>query len=142
MSGFGIIDIHFPIQMVMAHQDHDQNEPFSSRNNIDVVFTVQEGKAKPFKYVASVTVRSENQDEEPSAQGVNVPYRIAFQCVVKLEYDGERKKNTKALEKSARTTSIQVAIGAIRERMASLTARAPWGVISLGILEDDIIRRN
>jgi hypothetical protein len=93
----------------------------SPENTINVM----RDPSNPRQFIA--TMRSIiNKEESPAS-----PYSIDMECVAQLETDG-----TLSVEEEVRGVTINahsVCYGAIREAVAWLTARQPFGPVALGL---------
>lgn len=109
--------LHYPIQEVRANPLYDpQGAMNGSLSSLDIKQFKIEGRDDAIS--VEVTVSS---DEENS---VNHPYSYRLQgfCIITT---GEAIKEDES--PAFITTAITIMIGAIREHLASMTSRGPWG---------------
>lgn len=118
-------EYYFPIQEVVANPSFSRSgNRNGSKLRSNLTITRQNGAAG--KWLVELVI---DVDQDASE---NPPYFFRIQAfgVFALE-EGEQE----ALAQSAMATlGAQILVGAIRERLASLTARAPWGQFFLGIV--------
>ncbi len=112
----------FPHQEVRANPAHDLNgSRLGSRLSSSFNIVAIEGRPDAVGVEASIAL-DESQSENP-------PYFFTISAFGILTTDLEM---TDQLRAQAAGLGINLLIGAMRERLATLTARAPWGVFVFG----------
>jgi preprotein translocase subunit SecB len=115
----------FPYQEVRANPEHDANENWSGtkvKANVNC-FPVDEGVNT---FAVELVVSSDDESSE------NPPYFFNIQVFGYLVVESEIELAT--AQRIAEATGTTVLVGAIREHLASLTARGPWGTFLLPVL--------
>lgn len=128
-------DLFFPVQHVAALPNH---EPGGERAGTDFQLSheierVENDEGKEF---LAVKVRVKNNSEK----SVNAPYDFDVEAYAVLHIDnwtGNVKER-----RVAETVGLQIVVGAIRERLADLTSRAPWGRFLLNAMAVKAIVKN
>lgn len=125
----------FPVQEVRAIPEHNIEE---TRAGSEILIThhVEELSDRNNAFGVFVTLRL---DEEKSK---NPPYFFELSAYGIFTIDEESEIPTEASRGMLEFSAIQILIGAIRERLASLTSRAPWGTFTLGIVPIAITPKN
>lgn len=115
----------FTRQEVLANPEHQQTgKKDGSAIQSDVnVFAVDE---RPGAYGVEVTLRL---DEDASE---NAPYSFCIQAFAVFVQSAELPPD-QALQLAA-STGLNMLIGAMRERLADLTGRGPWGAFMLNLV--------
>ncbi|MDG4595768.1 MAG: hypothetical protein P9F75_08745 [Candidatus Contendobacter sp.] len=112
----------FPHQEVRANPAHDPN---GVRPHVHLSPSFQivaiEGRPEAVGVEASIAV-DESQSENP-------PYFFTISAFAALSTSLEMTDQSRA---QAAGVGINLLVGAIRERLATLTSRAPWGTFMLG----------
>ena len=117
-SSLQLEELFFPLQEVQANPAHNQQ---GERAGTQLHFTQQVAKieGQPSKYALSVTVRSDNENSK------NAPYTFVIEGYAVISVHGKLDAATEPA--LVLTTTFPIVVGAIRERLAELTSRAPWG---------------
>jgi preprotein translocase subunit SecB len=108
----------FPVQEVRSNQNHDPN---GERAGTQLEFgqSLQKLEDQPGRYVLAVSVKSNNETSK------NPPYQFNIEAHAILNVKGAADQ---AAEQALITANgFPMIMGAIRERLAQMTARAPWG---------------
>lgn len=111
-------DLLFPLQEVRSNQGHD---PAGDRAGTQLEFgqQLQRMEDQPGRYVLMVSVKTNNETSK------NAPYQFAIEAYAVLNV---KDAGDLAAEQALITANgFPMIMGAIRERIAHLTARAPWG---------------
>ena len=111
-------ELLFPLQEVRSNQGHS---PAGDRAGTQLEFgqQLQKMEDQPGRYVLMV---SENTNNETSK---NPPYQFAIEAYAVLNVTGAADQ---AAEQALITANgFPMIMGAIRERLAQMTSRAPWG---------------
>lgn len=120
-------NLFFPHQEVRANNGHQAQ---GSRDGSQVTFEhgMEKIAGRENAFGLQLVVRL---DEEKS---VNPPYffTIAAYGVFAVNPDNELSEDK--IQELLMSTGMPVLVGAVRERLADLTARAPWGVFNLNIV--------
>lgn len=109
------------VQAIPGHEPPEDGIVLSPENSI----TVNQEPDKPHHFLASMTTII-NKEKLTSS-----PYFIEIECIASLETNG-----TLSAEEELRGVYINahsVCYGAIRETVAWLTARQPYGPLALGL---------
>jgi len=120
------LDIYFfPVQEVNANPTHNPSDTTETVPKIDHRNGLIDGNENAMWVEVSIKT-----DEEES---VNPSYFFSVLCFVSMRLirneDGSLDEQYKHF---STTSAIQLAIGAIREHLAAMTARGPWGPLMLG----------
>ncbi len=125
----------FPIVELRTNSKHDQQGNLSG-TQLQYGHQVQKVDNAPGKYALILSVRSDND------KSVNPPYDFAIDAyaifIVQGGSDGADANSLFVLH-----NGLSVVMGAIRERLAELTSRAPWGrflINAVGLPEAIAIR--
>lgn len=113
-------NIQFIEQSVIALPSHDPNGDIAG-TAVDVDFAMREDEETSGRYLASLRVSA---DIEESG---NPPYDFTMHAMV----SGQPQEDDLDLFRKA---VFQMLVGATRERLASLTSRAPWDDFHLGLM--------
>jgi hypothetical protein len=111
-------ELLFPLQEVRSNQSHD---PAGDRAGTQLEFgqQLQKMEDQPGRYVLMVSVKTNNETSK------NPPYQFAIEAYAVLNVTGAADA---AAEQAVITANgFPMIMGAIRERIANLTSRAPWG---------------
>lgn len=111
-------ELLFPLQEVRSNQGHD---PAGDRAGTQLEFgqQLQKMEDQPGRYVLMVSVKTNNETSK------NPPYQFAIEAYAVLNVTGAADQ---AAEQAVITSNgFPMIMGAIRERIAHLTSRAPWG---------------
>lgn len=114
-----IEEIFFPVQEVRSLNEHSAQ---GERAGTQLKFgrQVQKLEKQPGKYALALSVAS---DDEASR---NPPYRFLIEINAIVTIGGTPLEG-EAAEKFIVDTGIPILMGSVRERLADITARAPWG---------------
>lgn len=123
----GINHYFFPEVVVRANQSYD---PAGNRRgtNVDLDHKLEPIPNEQGKFGLSVTVASKDEDSE------NQPYYFKIQVygILEIVDKGKDDEEQKAI---VVTLGLPILIGAIREQLASVTSRGPWGNFLLGVIQ-------
>ena len=111
-------ELLFPLQEVRSNQNHDVN---GDRAGTQLEFgqQLQKMEDQPGRYVLMVSVKTNNETSK------NPPYQFAIEAYAVLNVTGAADQ---AAEQTVITANgFPMIMGAIRERIAHLASRAPWG---------------
>jgi len=111
-------ELLFPLQEVRSNQSHD---PAGDRAGTQLDFgqQLQKMEDQPGRYILMVSVKTNNETSK------NPPYQFAIEAYAVLNVTGAADQ---AAEQAVITSNgFPMIMGAIRERIAHLTSRAPWG---------------
>ena len=111
-------ELLFPLQEVRSNQGHD---PAGDRAGTQLDFgqQLQKMEDQPGRYILMVSVKTNNETSK------NPPYQFAIEAYAVLNVTGATDQ---AAEQAVITANgFPMIMGAIRERIAHLTSRAPWG---------------
>jgi hypothetical protein len=111
-------ELLFPLQEVRSNQSHD---PAGDRAGTQLDFgqQLQKMEDQPGRYVLMVSVKTNNETSK------NAPYQFSIEAYAVLNVKGAADA---AAEQAVITANgFPMIMGAIRERIAQLTSRAPWG---------------
>ncbi|MEI2782305.1 MAG: hypothetical protein V9H25_14010 [Candidatus Competibacter sp.] len=112
----------FPHQEVRANLSHDPNgNRLGSQFTPSFSLVAIEGRTNAVGVEASVSLDEDKSD--------NPPYFFTISAFGILTTDLE---TTDDMRTQAASFGINVLFGALRERLATLTSRAPWGTFVLG----------
>lgn len=114
-----IEDVMYPTLEVRTNNEHT---PQGERAGTLLKFgrEVRKLDNRPGKYALMVSVSSDNE------QSRNPPYRFAVDVYAVVSIGGEPLEG-EAAEKFIADNGLPLLMGAVRERLAEATARAPWG---------------
>lgn len=114
-----IEEIFFPVQEVRSLNDHS---PQGERAGTQLKFgrQVQALDKQPGKYALALSVAS---DDEASR---NPPYRFIIEANAIVTIGGTPLEG-EAAAKFIMDNGIHILMGMVRERLADITARSPWG---------------
>lgn len=113
--------LFFTEQSVKANPAHDRNVGIQIHNNL--AHTIHELSDDVNKLQFNVTVEL---NEEASS---NSPYSFKITSFLVLEYGFDSEDEKSDAKKLASMNGVQMCISSIREHLATLTARGPWGPI-------------
>jgi preprotein translocase subunit SecB len=111
-------ELLFPLQEVRSNQGHS---PAGDRAGTQLEFgqQLQKMEDQPGRYVLMVSVKTNNETSK------NAPYQFGIEAYAVLNVTGAADE---AAEQAMITANgFPMIMGAIRERLAQLTSRAPWG---------------
>ncbi len=118
-SSLQLDELFFPLQDVRANPLHDQQ---GDRTGTVINFAqqVQKIEGQPGRYAVSLAVNSDNENSK------NPPYTFSIEAyaVITLRDAIVDAATEPAVVLAA---GMPVLVGALRERVAELTSRAPWG---------------
>lgn len=111
-------ELLFPLQEVRSNQTHDPN---GDRAGTQLEFGQQLQKldGAPGRYALMVSVQTNN------ATSKNPPYTFKIEAYAILVVAGAADEA--AEQKMVTSNGFPIVMGAIRERIAHLTGRSPWG---------------
>lgn len=123
----------FTKQEVRANPTHDQSKnKLGSVVNHHCASTVVEGRPNTLAVECSIML-----DE---AQSDNPPYFFSITAFGVFTLENEKEFSDDRAKQMATAFGLQVLIGAIREQIAALTSRGPWGVFLLNIFTVNVER--
>jgi hypothetical protein len=128
-SALQLEELFFPMQDVRANPEHNQQGERAG-TRLHVAHQLAPIDGKPGKYALSVSVRSDNENSK------NAPYAFAIEGYAVISTPETRKIATE--HAAVLLAGLPVVKGAIRERIAELTSRAPWGRFLLNF--DEVTR--
>ena len=111
-------ELLFPLQEVRSNQGHD---PAGDRAGTQLEFgqQLQKMEDQPGRYVLMVSVKTNNETSK------NPPYQFSIEAYAVLNVTGAADQAAEQL--LITSNGFPMIMGAIRERLANLTSRAPWG---------------
>jgi hypothetical protein len=117
-SALQLEELFFPMQDVRANPEHNQQGERAG-TRLHVAHQLAPIDGKPGRYALNITVRSDNVNSR------NAPYDFAIEgyAVISMLASGDKATEPAAVL----AAGLPAVTGAIRERLAELTARAPWG---------------
>jgi preprotein translocase subunit SecB len=118
-------DLLFPLQEVRTNQGHDVN---GERAGTQLQFgqQVQKLEGQPGRYALMASVRTDN------AASKNAPYTFSIEAYGVFVVTGAADE---AAEQAAlMANGFPIIMGAIREHLAQLTVRAPWGRFLINVI--------
>jgi hypothetical protein len=125
----------FPVVEVRTNGKHDQTGNLSG-TQLQYGHQVQKVEGQPGKYALILSVRSDNE------KSVNPPYDFGIEAyAIFIVQGGTDDGDANSL--FVLHNGLPVVMGAIRERLADLTSRAPWGrflINAVGLPESIAIR--
>ena len=124
-----LVDLFFPVQEVAALPTYDvAGDRAGTQLHFDHALE-KLPKAEGQKPTFAIRVKVESKD----AESVNAPYHFVIEAYGIVRMDSSVGDD--AADSSAATVlGLQVVIGAIRERLADLTSRAPWGRFLMNVV--------
>ncbi|MGD9888081.1 MAG: hypothetical protein AB7S56_02290 [Halothiobacillaceae bacterium] len=117
-----LLQLAFTVQHVVARPEHKQDQPHDIRFKQSLSFA-HPGDA-PDKIMLEITLHSDETESN------NHPYQFRLSCLVVLRLAAPESGEDDPTEKT-KGLGAQIAIGAMRDHLATLTARAPWGQLIL-----------
>jgi hypothetical protein len=112
-------DLMFPILEMRTNVKHDaKGERAGTQLLVDQQLQKLEGPEK--RYGFAVSVSSDN------TASVNAPYAFMVEAYAMIHVSGSTL-DAEAEAKQVQANALSIIMGAIRERVAEMTARAPWG---------------
>lgn len=125
---------YFLRQSVIANPDHDANgrkdgSDFKSEVNVNPI------AGETLSLAISVTLFLDEETSENPPYFFHIQAFGIFSQVPNLPTEVAQLLATfpaEAAQQLAAKTGIRILVGAIRERLADLTCRAPWGIFMLG----------
>jgi hypothetical protein len=118
LSSLQLEELFFPLQNVQANPEHDQQGERAG-TLLQITQQVAKIEGQPGKYALIVAVRSDNENSK------NAPYVFVIEGYAVITVSGALDEATQPA--LVQTTGFPILVGAIRERLAELTSRAPWG---------------
>lgn len=123
-----ITGLVFPHQTVIARRDHEPGEEQTVVTRVE--YEIDKAPADPNMVIVDMKVWS-NQD-----QSVNPPYEYDVAAFTMVSYDPNESPPLDEKDvKRAGVIGYRAAIGAIRDHIATMTSRAPWGVFYIGVAD-------
>lgn len=123
-----VVQYFFPETHVVALKNHDLNGDRSGTKNI-INHVIDEIPAEDGRLQHAVEVEYSSDDEA----GTNPPY--SFKIVAFGIFEPEKNETEELVNdylRNLEAVAIQVLFGAIREHMASVTARSAWSTFIAG----------
>lgn len=118
-----LLQLAFTLQHVAALPDHKPDESVHTQFKRELSFA--EPELDPSKVIVEFTLATDDDT------AVNSPYQFRISCLVALQLPPPEPDDATDLREKAKLLGTQIATGAIRDHLATLTARAPWGVLIL-----------
>ncbi len=120
-------NIFFPHQEVRANPSHDvEGNRHGSQITLNNSVSAIEGRDNSLGIEITISLDETNSENPPYF------FTISAFGIIVLE------KNIDNLEEAEKQKidimAVQVLVGSIRERLTSITSRAPWGPFTLGII--------
>ncbi|ATX80652.1 hypothetical protein Ga0123461_2247 [Mariprofundus aestuarium] len=120
-------NIFFPHQEVRALPTHDmEGNRHGSRVTLTNTLSAMQGREDAFGIEVTLSLDEDNSENPPYIFTIS-----AFGIFVTDKNVSEVEQELKAQMELAAT---QIVVGSIRERLSSITSRAPWGAFTLGII--------
>jgi len=120
-------NIFFPHQEVRANPAHDmEGNRHGSQITLNHAVSAMEGRNDALGIEITIALDEINSDNPPYFFTVSAFGILALGKDVKSLDENERQ--------SIDVMGTQILVGSIRERLASMTSRAPWGSFTLGII--------
>jgi preprotein translocase subunit SecB len=120
-----LIRYFFPVQEVQGNPEHQSENEQQTAIRISANFTSIENASR--NYIVEITVQLDEDKSE------NPPYFFKIESFGIFEAADENLNDDQA-KSLATTTGAQILIGAIRERIATMTSRGPWGILNLNTI--------
>jgi hypothetical protein len=111
-------DLLYPLQEVRTNQGHDPNGDRAG-TQLQYGQQVQKMEGQPGRYALMASVRTDN------AASKNAPYTFAVEAYAVFNVTGAADEA--AEQQALLANGFPLLMGAIREHLAQLTVRAPWG---------------
>ena len=118
-------DIMFPLQEVQTNQGHDPNGDRAG-TQLQYGNQIQKLEGAPGRFAVAVSVRTDN------GRSKNPPYTFAVEAYAIVNVTGTTDEA--AMQQILTTNAFPIIMGAIRERIAHLTGRAPWGRFLINVI--------
>ena len=118
-------DIMFPLQEVQTNQGHDPNGDRAG-TQLQYGNQIQKLEGAPGRFAVAVSVRTDN------GRSKNPPYTFAVEAYAIMNVTGTTDEA--AMQQILTTNAFPIIMGAIRERIAHLTGRAPWGRFLINVI--------
>jgi hypothetical protein len=118
-------DIMFPLQEVQTNQGHDPNGDRAG-TQLQYGNQIQKLEGAPGRFAVAVSVRTDN------GRSKNAPYTFAVEAYAIVNVTGTTDEA--AMQQILTTNAFPIIMGAIRERIAHLTGRAPWGRFLINVI--------
>lgn len=120
-----IVRYFFPETYVKAHQDHD---PSGVKDGTvqTVSHNIEELPTENLRHGVSVRVSSDESQSE------NQPYTYVVEAFGIFEPDlSDSEEKVEDYRNNVGVVGVQTLFGAIREHLASVTARSPWSTFTI-----------
>jgi len=118
-------DIMFPLQEIQTNQGHDPNGERAG-TQLQYGNQIQKLDGQPGRYAVVVSVRTDN------GRSKNAPYTFAVEAYGLVNVTGSTDET--AINQLITANCFPVIMGAIRERVAHLTSRSPWGRFLINVI--------
>lgn len=118
-------DIMYPLQEVQTNQGHDPNGDRAG-TQLQYGNQIQKLEGAPGRFAVAVSVRTDN------GRSKNPPYTFAIEAYAIMNVSGTTDEA--AMQQLLTTNGVPLIVGAIRERLAHLTGRAPWGRFLINVI--------
>jgi len=120
-------NIFFPHQEVRANPAHDvAGNREGSKISLNHTLSAIEGRDNAFGVEMTIALDEDNSE--------NPPYFFTISAFAILGTDKSIEELETADKQKIEIMAVQILVGSIRERLASITARSPWGGFNLGII--------
>ncbi len=118
-------DILFPLQEVQTNQGHDPNGDRAG-TQLQYGNQIQKIEGQAGRYAVVVSVRTDN------GRSKNPPYTFAVEAYALMSVTGTADEA--AIQTFITANGFPIIMGAIRERIAHLTGRSPWGRFLINVI--------
>ena len=118
-------DIMFPLQEIQTNQGHDPNGERAG-TQLQYGNQIQKLDGQPGRYAVVVSVRTDN------GRSKHAPYTFAVEAYGLVNVTGSTDEA--AINELITANCFPIIMGAIRERLAHLTGRAPWGRFLINVI--------
>ena len=125
-SPFHLEELYFPVQELRALPGHDANGNRQG-TNITLSKAVQPVADAGQAYWFTLTVISNDATSVNAAYSFRVEAAALFRCTEAMLTSADRMRALEAV-------ALPVVLGAVRERIAEMSSRAPWGRYLVNLL--------
>ena len=123
-----LVKYFFPETSVKASQDHDTEGRIDSTEQ-SVSVEIVEIPSMDNQHTVKVRLISDDEGSE------NAPYSYQIEAFGIFEAAStESEELLEAYKENFQPVAVQILFGAIREHLATVTARGPWGNFIVGVL--------
>jgi hypothetical protein len=128
-SPFHLEELYFPVQELRALPAHDANGNRQG-TNIPLSKAVQPVADAGQAYWFTLTVVSNDATSVNAAYSFRVEAAALFRCTEAMPTSADRMRALEAV-------ALPAVLGAVRERIAEMSSRAPWGRYLVNLLPGD-----